>query len=109
MAIRKIVRVGDPILRKTSRPVEEIRSDYIQMGHHGQGGPDKDFYDAVDAKNAVRLWPTPEWVWNNAQSYAIGQTRSWLDLPYEAKDFQKEKMVPKRRQENVFLKKNGGK
>ena len=24
MAIRKIVKVGDPILRKTSRPVEEI-------------------------------------------------------------------------------------
>ena len=75
------------------RPIEEIKSDYIQMGHHGQGGPDKAFYDAIDAKHAIRLWPTPEWVWNNAQTYAIGKTRSWLNLPYEAKDFQKEKLL----------------
>ena len=62
------------------------------MGHHGQGGPDKAFYDAIDAKDSIRLWPTPEWVWSNAQTYAIGKTRSWMGLPYEAKDFQKEKL-----------------
>lgn len=74
------------------RSADELRSDCIQMGHHGQGGPDQGFYDAIDAKDAVRLWPTPEWVWNNAQSYAIGQTRSWMGLPYEAADFKKEKL-----------------
>lgn len=74
------------------RSAEEVKSDYIQMGHHGQGGPDQAFYDAIDAKDSIRLWPTPEWVWNNADSYAIGKTRSWLDLPYEAVDFQKEKL-----------------
>lgn len=74
------------------RSAEEIKSDYIQMGHHGQGGPDKAFYDAIDAKDSIRLWPTPEWVWSNAQTYAIGKTRSWMGLPYEAKDFQKEKL-----------------
>ena len=74
------------------RSLEEVKSDYIQMGHHGQGGPDQTFYDAIDAKSSIRLWPTPEWVWNNAQSYAIGKTRSWMGLPYEAKDFQKEKL-----------------
>ena len=74
------------------RSPDEVKSDYVQMGHHGQGGPNKAFYDAIGAKDAVRLWPTPEWVWNNAQSYAIGQTRSWLDLPYKAKDFQREKL-----------------
>ena len=73
------------------RSAEEVKSDYIQLGHHGQGGPDQAFYDAIDAKNAIRLWPTPEWVWNNAQSYAIGKTRSWMGLPYEAADFKKEK------------------
>ena len=31
-------------------------------------------------------------MWNNAQSYAIGKTRSWMDLPYEAADFSKEKL-----------------
>jgi glyoxylase-like metal-dependent hydrolase (beta-lactamase superfamily II) len=73
------------------RSAEEVKSDYIQLGHHGQGGPDQAFYDAIDAKNSIRLWPTPEWVWNNAQSYAIGKTRSWMGLPYEAEDFKKEK------------------
>ena len=38
---------------------EELKSEYVQMGHHGQGGPDKDFYDAIDAKDSIRLWPTP--------------------------------------------------
>ena len=74
------------------RSAEEVKSDYIQMGHHGQGGPDQAFYDAIDAKESIRLWPTPEWVWNNAQTYAIGKTRSWLDLPYEADDFKKQKL-----------------
>ena len=73
------------------RSAEEVKSDYIQLGHHGQGGPDQAFYDAIDARNAIRLWPTPEWVWNNAQTYAIGKTRSWMGLPYEATDFKKEK------------------
>ena len=72
------------------RSAEEVRSDYIQMGHHGQGGPDEAFYAAIGAKDSIRLWPTPDWVWNDANTYAIGKTRSWNGLPYEAKDFKRE-------------------
>ena len=71
-------------------PAEEIKSEYVQMGHHGQGGPDKEFYDAIDTKNSIRLWPTPVWVWSNHQTYRIGETRSWLDLPVDANDFKKQ-------------------
>ncbi|MBQ1847316.1 MAG: hypothetical protein II135_04850 [Clostridia bacterium] len=69
---------------------EELKSEYVQMGHHGQGGPDKDFYDAIDAKNSIRLWPTPVWVWTNHKTYKIGETRKWLDLPEDATVFKKE-------------------
>ena len=69
---------------------ETVRSDYVQMGHHGQGGPDEPFYKKIGAKDSIRLWPTPDWVWTNANSYAIGKTRSWMGLPYEAKDFRSE-------------------
>ena len=31
-------------------------------------------------------------MWNNAQTYAIGKTRAWMDLPCEAADFKKEKL-----------------
>ena len=68
---------------------EQLRSEYVQMGHHGQGGPNKMFYDKIDAVNSKRLWPTPSWVWNDAKTYKTGETRSWLGLPYEAADFKK--------------------
>lgn len=71
-------------------PPEVMKSDYIQMGHHGQGGPDQKFYDAVDAAHSIRLWPTPNWVWNDAKTYKIGETRSWVGLPVEATAFKKQ-------------------
>lgn len=76
----------------TMYPAERIKSEYVQMGHHGQGGPDKAFYDAIDTKNSKRLWPTPQWVWNNHTTYAIGDTRSWLDLPVDATEFKKQRL-----------------
>lgn len=68
---------------------EQLKSEYVQMGHHGQGGPDKEFYDAIDATNSKRLWPTPAWVWSDAKTYRIGETRSWVGLPFEATDYKK--------------------
>lgn len=67
-------------------PPEKLSSEYVQMGHHGQGGPDKELYDAIDAANSKRLWPTPIWVWNDAKTFRIGETRSWMGLPFEAAD-----------------------
>lgn len=56
---------------------EELKSDIVQMAHHGQDGVNKDVYDAIDAK--VHLWPTPIWVWKNEnKTYQIDEVREWL-------------------------------
>lgn len=56
---------------------EGLKSDIVQMAHHGQNGVDKACYAAIDAQ--VHLWPTPIWVWNNANKiYATDTTREWL-------------------------------
>ena len=39
------------------------RSDYIQMGHHGNGGLKSDFYKAVEAKGA--FFDAPDWLMND--------------------------------------------
>ena len=57
---------------------EALRSDIVQMAHHGQAGADKDVYDMIAAK--VRLWPTPFWVWNNTETYQIGTVRAWVGV-----------------------------
>jgi hypothetical protein len=56
---------------------DQLKSDIVQMAHHGQAGVNKDVYDAIDAD--VHLWPTPIWVWQNAnQTYQIDEVRKWL-------------------------------
>jgi beta-lactamase superfamily II metal-dependent hydrolase len=60
-----------------------IKSDYVQMSHHGQNGVSKEVYDAV--KPEYCLWPTPSWLWDNMGpgGYDTGiyntlVTRGWL-------------------------------
>ena len=56
---------------------DQLKSDIVQMAHHGQAGVNRDVYDAIDAD--VHLWPTPIWVWNNANHiYQIDDVREWL-------------------------------
>ena len=56
---------------------ESLKSDIVQMAHHGQGGVNKDVYDAIGAN--VYLWPTPVWVWKNENgTYQIDEVRKWL-------------------------------
>lgn len=56
---------------------DALKSDVVQMAHHGQGGVNKDVYDAIDAQ--VHLWPTPIWVWKNEGAiYQIDEVRKWL-------------------------------
>ncbi|MBQ7445354.1 MAG: MBL fold metallo-hydrolase [Clostridia bacterium] len=66
--------------------------EYIQMGHHGQNGPDKKFYKTVQAENMIRLWPIPAWVWNVDKSgpYNTYQTRKWVGLPEDYREFEAE-------------------
>ena len=56
----------------------QLKSDVVQMAHHGQAGADRDVYEAIDAK--LRLWPVPFWVWENEETYKIGEVRSWFGI-----------------------------
>ena len=38
---------------------EQLKSDIVQVAHHGFNGATTEFYEAVDAK--VALWPTPDY------------------------------------------------
>ena len=42
---------------------DKLKSDIVQMAHHGQAGATKELYEEV--KPTTCLWPTPEWLWNN--------------------------------------------
>lgn len=62
---------------------EALKSDIVQMAHHGQKGSQKALYDLVDAK--VHLWPTPAFVWNYPNDYThLVETRKWVN---DGKDF----------------------
>jgi beta-lactamase superfamily II metal-dependent hydrolase len=61
-----------------------LKSDYVQMAHHGQNGVDEDFYKAVSPKYCI--WPTPLWLWDNNSGKGKGsgtwktlEVRCWMD------------------------------
>lgn len=64
---------GERLLRNCG---DKVKSDIVQMSHHGQAGVTKSVYDAVGA--TLRLWPTPKWVWSNATKFKIGEVRDWF-------------------------------
>ncbi len=65
---------GDSLLKEYGA---NLKSDVVQMSHHGQRGVKKEVYDVVEAN--VRLWHTPLWVWNDTTNFEIGNTRSWVN------------------------------
>ncbi len=42
---------------------DALKADYIQMGHHGNGGLKKDFYKSIGAK--VAFFDAPDWLMND--------------------------------------------
>lgn len=66
---------GNRLLRTYT--AEQLKSDIVQMAHHGQAGVSQDVYRAVDA--TAHLWNTPLWVWNNTTDYSIGEVRKWVN------------------------------
>lgn len=63
---------------------DKLKSDIVQMSHHGQNGVDKNVYEAIMPE--ICLWPTPQWLWNNdpGTGYNTGtwttlETRGWMD------------------------------
>lgn len=67
-----------------------LKCDYCKMSHHGQGGVDKNFYEAVAPE--VCLWPTPTWVYENTNgNLQTFETRAWvkdLGVKKEYKSFE---------------------
>jgi len=64
-------------------PPEELKSDYVQMAHHGQGCVTKECYELI--RPDYCLWPTPSWLWDNLGpgGYDTGifgtvVTRGWM-------------------------------
>lgn len=61
-----------------------LRSDYVQMAHHGQNGVTRGFYELVRPQYC--LWTTPTWLWNNDSGGGKGsgpwktlEVRSWME------------------------------
>lgn len=63
---------------------EKLKSNIVQMAHHGQQGATEELYKLVNPE--ICLWPTPEWLWNNdsGEGYNSGpwktfETRMWME------------------------------
>lgn len=77
------VEGGQKLLQ--TQPVEKIKSDIVELAHHGQSGVDFPVYAAIGPKLA--LWCTPRWLWENNQGsrgpgsgpWKIDETRGWLE------------------------------
>lgn len=73
---------GEILLAQTS--TADLKSDIVQMSHHGQYGVNRNVYEAIAPK--IALWPCPLWLWNNDGGAGIGsgdwktlETRQWMD------------------------------
>lgn len=62
----------------------ELKSDIVQMAHHGQQGVDQDAYALIAPTTC--LWPTPAWLWDNDNGGGVGSgpwgtltTRAWMN------------------------------
>lgn len=71
---------GDKLLQHQS---DKLKSDIVQVAHHGQNGAKESLYQAIQAK--ICLWPTPEWIWNNdlgegenTGPFSTFETREWM-------------------------------
>ena len=69
-------------LLKTKK--EKLKSDIVQMAHHGQNGATKELYEQINP--TICMWPTPEWLWNNDSGEGKGsgqwktlETRQWME------------------------------
>ena len=54
--------VGEIVLERY-KGTGKLKSDIVQMAHHGYGGVNRDFYAEVAPTTC--LWPTPLRIWNN--------------------------------------------
>ncbi len=66
---------GDLLLEQAG--ADALKSDMVQMAHHGQHGVSEAVYQAISPR--ICLWPTPDWLWENEDgSYETSQTKEWM-------------------------------
>lgn len=72
---------SEKLLQNVSK--EKLKSNIVQMAHHGQSGATQELYKAI--KPQICLWPTPDWLWNNdggegenTGTWKTLETRSWI-------------------------------
>ncbi len=54
-----------------------LKSDMVQMAHHGQHGVSREVYEAISPE--ICLWPTPDWLWENEDNaYETTETKMWM-------------------------------
>ncbi|MCI8662602.1 MAG: MBL fold metallo-hydrolase [Hungatella sp.] len=65
---------GNQLLRDAK---DHLKSDIVQVAHHGQNGVGQKVYDAISPE--ICLWPTPQWLWDNeGGQWRTTETREWL-------------------------------
>ena len=85
---KSILFLGDAGLQEGEKLLNmfknELKSDFVQMAHHGQAGVGREVYEVVSP--TACLWPTPEWLWNNdngggedSGEWKTKETRQWME------------------------------
>lgn len=83
-----VLFLGDAAVSEGSRllslSAKTLKSDIVQMAHHGQGGVAQRVYAKIEPK--MCLWPSPDWVFNNQngnlQTLTVRQWMVDLDVEY---------------------------
>ena len=69
--------------------MQKIKSDIVQMAHHGQAGVTKMFYEIINPE--ICLYTAPQWLWENNKyictnpetvgkgPFTIMETRRWME------------------------------
>lgn len=78
---QKILFLGDAHIEQGNQLLakygDSLKSDIVQMSHHGQGGVTKEVYEVINP--TLCLWPSPDWVfddWNG--NLTTFETRQWM-------------------------------
>ena len=81
VADQTVLFLADAYLGESSRLVEKygnnLKSDIVQMAHHGQQGITEEAYKLIDP--TLCLWPSPAWVFNNTSgTLKTFNDRQWM-------------------------------
>lgn len=84
---KSMIFLGDSFLQASKELLKEpelLKSDAVQMAHHGQNGVTKEVYDAIDPDFC--FFNSPIWIWNNDIGLGIGsggwktlEVRKWCE------------------------------